>query len=785
MEKNVDIMYLLQKGYEYFNIQNNIPKAYEYFTEARKGIEQIYGEESKLCYIINMFDFIWDEYHGNYRKAVLKLADAGEMIESLQEHEAVDDFTDWIFENKKEILDGLAADTFMVMTHLDFEFSPGDIFVQAMLSGNDKEELINRTFIDKMGLPRKFHYLIQNMPKMESSVKLDADMIGMMDFMQKMEQRDFSALSQEERIAGAKKLYGLMQENVFKFGEELGAGMSIFMEERKKSIDRTFVKGMINLGEEDFAQMLLERMEQEDFSDISSRLEIMRMECWLEHGKGNKTKAKEILENMTQIIEETLIQVFAIKNEHKKIEFLNGMAIIIAQTVNVCNELCGAKAAYDMVLRTRTLSFDAKGIMVNSLLYTKFVQDIQNLDEREKRGEDVSIERQECQKYFERESGGIFSLDSMQVCQKLTDKQAVLEFTIMRDISDYEYYYVFVVTARGVSSVKLGKCEEINVSIEEVEKYISEYAILKHSKFQIRMIKEYFDIYQKVLQPIGEVLSQSVQGLFIAGAGRFLEIPFGLLPCFHWYDEFMENKYQINYINSGKELLKDTECMKNYDAVVIGNPDFGGDYPYLPSSLRETEAVSEILHVRPFTGAEAVPECLQKQAEIFHISTHSFKECSIDKNEDPMELTGLIFAKGQKMTAREISQLDMSKTHLVVLSVCGEKDEKGVYSDIGFGIRRAFINAGARLLVLNLWKTDDNAAEILMKCFYDYYIVGKMEVEQSLQQAKHYLRTSTVERIRKGNYYDDGMEKLFVSMSEKEIPYAHPYYWAGFIVVGT
>lgn len=784
MEANVDIMYLLQKGCEYLNIQRNIPKAYEYFTEARKGIENTYGEKNKLCYFVNMFDFIWDEYHGDYRQAVLKLADAGEMLESFQEQEVVDEFTDRIFENKKEILEGLAADTFMVMTHLDFEFSPGDIMWQAVLSGNDREELINRTFIDKMGLPRKFHYLIQNMFNMESSAELDADVIGLMDFVQKMEKRDLSALNQEEKMAGAKKLYGLMQKNISKWGKELGAGMSIFMEENKKNIDHTLLKGMIKFGEEDFAKELLERLEQEDFSDVSSQLEIMRMECWLEYKKGNKVIAEDILENMVQLIEKTLIQVFAIKNEQEKIEFLNGMAFILAQTVNMCNELRGAKAAYDMVLRTRTLSFDGKGIMANSFLYTKFVRDIQELDEREKRGEDVSVEREECQRYFDQESGGIFSLDSMQVCRKLTDKQAVLEFTIMRDISDYEFYYVFVVTAYGVSAVKLGRCEEIDISIEGLEKYISEYAVSKYSKSQIRMIKEYFEIYQKVLQPIGEVLSQSVQRLFIAGAGRFLEFPFGMLPCFHWYDEFMEEKYQISYINSGKELLRDIRFMKDYDAVVIGSPEFNCNYPSLPSSLRETEAVADILHVRPYIGAEAVPECMQKQVGIFHISTHSFKENRRDKNVDPMELTGLVFSAGQKMTAREISRLDMSKTNLIVLSVCGEKDEKGVYSDLGFGIRRAFINAGARCLVLNLWKTDDNAVEILMKSFYHYYIIEKMGVEQSLQKAKNYLRTSTVESIRRGDYYDEGMEELFVSMSEEEIPYDHPYYWAGFIVVG-
>lgn len=212
--------------------------------------------------------------------------------------------------------------------------------------------------------------------------------------------------------------------------------------------------------------------------------------------------------------------------------------------------------------------------------------------------------------------------------------------------------------------------------------------------------------------------------------------------------------------------------------MVIGNPDFEGTYPVLPSSEREVKAVADILNVSPITGKEAVADCLKNPAGIIHISTHSYEE-----NED-LGQSGLVFAGGEQLSVQKISQMDLSETNLVVLSVCGVKEAKGVYSEIGLGIRRAFINANARHILINLWKTDDQAAELLMRYFYRQYIQKGIKPEESLRRAKHFLRTSTAGELRNSLYFDKTADSVLISMKEDEIPYAHPYYWAGFIMIG-
>ncbi len=786
------MIFLIQKGLEYENSYHDLRKACEYYREARDCLERLYSKDSRLCNIVNLYDYIWEKYQEDYHTAILKLADAGELLEDFSERDIVDAFTAWISENKESLLNEAIWKTLNMFQHFDLKLSLEDVVMQSVFAGNDMEEVINRTLIDPLGLPRKFHYILQQMYKNIRDVTPDMKYKAMelYDFIRNQQDKDYSDMKNEERIHLAKSLYDLVQENCFLDIEnkDLGSGISSFINSSRSRIDFEMVRGMTGLDETEFAESLLAKLnENYDFDDIDSQIKIKLLECLLNSKKENKKNAEKILDEITDLINNIIMQVFFMKNEQRKIEFLSGIEYLIKRTAEVCYQIRGTLAAYSLVVRTRTLSFDYSGIHLNSDEHKHIVLKKQQLELREKAGEDVSAEYNHLIEYFERISHGIFSFDPTTIYRKLTDQQAILEFTILTDEMDIDFYYVFVVTSRTISVVNLGKCSEVNECIDEVLKYISDYAVSKYSKYQIRMLPQYYDLYKKMLLPIGEVLPQSVHNLLISGAGKFLELPFGLLPCFHWYDKFMEDEYHINYINSGKELLRDINHAMNPDAVVIGNPDFNGTFPALPSSEKEAQIVAKLLKVKPVTGREAVPACLKQSAGIFHISTHSYseKETDLKKDTNPMERIGLVFAGGQLLSAKEISQIDMSKTNLIVLSVCGVKEENGVYSDIGPGIRRAFINAGARYIILNLWKTDDNAAELLMRCFYDYYIQRKKNIEESLKTAKHYLKTRSVGKIRKEKYYDESMETIFKLLEDDEIPYAHPYYWAGFIVFGV
>lgn len=71
------------------------------------------------------------------------------------------------------------------------------------------------------------------------------------------------------------------------------------------------------------------------------------------------------------------------------------------------------------------------------------------------------------------------------------------------------------------------------------------------------------------------------------------------------------------------------------------------------------------------------------------------------------------------LSAREISQLDLSGVDLIVLSACqsglGFLTEDGIY-----GLQRGLKNAGAKCLIVSLWSVDDDATSLLMQSFYQH-----------------------------------------------------------------
>jgi CHAT domain-containing protein len=92
------------------------------------------------------------------------------------------------------------------------------------------------------------------------------------------------------------------------------------------------------------------------------------------------------------------------------------------------------------------------------------------------------------------------------------------------------------------------------------------------------------------------------------------------------------------------------------------------------------------------------------------------------------------------------------------------------------GFAHAFLQAGARSLLLSLWPVEDQATSLLMQRFYgnlfglmrpgqaDRGDRRPMSKREALQEAKKWLR----------EYKDKAGHR----------PYAQPFFWASFVLVG-
>ena len=198
------------------------------------------------------------------------------------------------------------------------------------------------------------------------------------------------------------------------------------------------------------------------------------------------------------------------------------------------------------------------------------------------------------------------------------------------------------------------------------------------------------------------------------------------------------------------------------------------------SVLQGDEGLEDV--VKTLTGGEA--------PDILHFATHGFyyslpKGKIIPKNayneekenasryqvlENPLFRSGLVFAgaNGKNrsaigsdevddgiLTAYEVSDLDLSKTRLVVLSACetGLGDIKG--NEGVYGLQRGFKKAGVRYLLMSLWKVPDRETVEFMSFFYQ-----RLLSKNSIVNSFHYAQASM-----KDKYPDQ------------------PYLWAGFVLM--
>jgi CHAT domain-containing protein len=107
------------------------------------------------------------------------------------------------------------------------------------------------------------------------------------------------------------------------------------------------------------------------------------------------------------------------------------------------------------------------------------------------------------------------------------------------------------------------------------------------------------------------------------------------------------------------------------------------------------------------------------------------------------------------LTAEDVTGMDLLDTELVVLSACETGLGKVHVGEGVFGLRRAFVLAGARRLVMSLWKVPDMHTQELMIEFYRRVLSGDGAAE-ALRGAK-------------------------LAMKAK---YPDSYYWAAFVFLG-
>jgi CHAT domain-containing protein/tetratricopeptide (TPR) repeat protein len=244
----------------------------------------------------------------------------------------------------------------------------------------------------------------------------------------------------------------------------------------------------------------------------------------------------------------------------------------------------------------------------------------------------------------------------------------------------------------------------------------------------------------------------------------------------------------IAYDTDTLTLLTKTESynQKECDALtsvrsIAGSTRNG--FRYLPGAEREARIVlsklaNKGIASKRYFGTDAVEESFvalsgRNSPSLIHLSTHGFYypdttegkqhsripplatgEARFRYSNDPLIRSGLLMAganiawKGLPLpqhiedgilTAKEVSNMNLMNTQLVVLSACqtGQGDVKG--NEGVEGLQRGFKMAGVRYLIMSLWEVPDKETTEFMESFYDNFLGGK-EIHDAFRTAQAKMR---------------------------------------------
>lgn len=206
-------------------------------------------------------------------------------------------------------------------------------------------------------------------------------------------------------------------------------------------------------------------------------------------------------------------------------------------------------------------------------------------------------------------------------------------------------------------------------------------------------------------------------------------------------------------------IVQQTTSSNNFFASFLRSGQYN-----LVGAKKEVETIATLLNGDSFIHQQATEDVFKKRAEnyrILHLAMHSLVD---DKNH---LFSKLLFTENPTedkedsyLHAIELYNMRLN-AELAVLSACNTGYGKVSKGEGIMSLSRAFHYAGVPATVMSLWKVPDKQTAAIMAHFYKNLKAG-ISKDVALRQAKlAYLEQVTAPEL------------------------AHPFYWAGFIVVGN
>ncbi|MCP4457050.1 MAG: CHAT domain-containing protein [Cytophagales bacterium] len=391
-------------------------------------------------------------------------------------------------------------------------------------------------------------------------------------------------------------------------------------------------------------------------------------------------------------------------------------------------------------------------------------------------------------------------------------RDALKENEVAVEMVRFRYFYHDFTDSimYAVLYIKGGKRSEPKMILlkngEDLEhKYLKNFR--NRMKYKLDDDISYEQFWKPIVDEVGAVTS-----VYLSPDGVYNQINLEALPTPD--GRYVIDNSNIILLSNTKDLYLDqqspSQSSTEANAMMFGNPTFyittKAGVPLADSGI--TRSTAEVISDLPGTKHELeelqgllsrkgwkVDSNTELKADevaikeisnprVFHVATHGFFQAnakvasaSDDLNEgsayeNPLLKTGLLLVGAGDilneskfnynsdngiLTAYEAMNLNLDKTDLVVLSACetglGEIEAgEGVY-----GLQRAFLVAGARTIIMSLFKVSDEATQQLMVKFYRKWIETGNK-RQSFIDAKKEIRNEFKDPIYWGPFIMIGLD---------------------------
>lgn len=400
-----------------------------------------------------------------------------------------------------------------------------------------------------------------------------------------------------------------------------------------------------------------------------------------------------------------------------------------------------------------------------------------------------------------------FTTPSRRILKRLCVRHLSKSIYLDYRLTDQEYVVFVLNEDCSLTYQRVASQAQVDTAIEELSRAV---ATPKTSLAEVAAAEN--QLSTLLIAPIRDQI-RGKRRLIVSLDGALHVVPIALL---HDDQGQLIDHQEVSYVGSLLELDAVGPDKSSTNVVVLADPDFRArlDVPReeatgrgtsrgartlkpgflipLPGTRKEAEAIQKMVPAARLYLGQAATEDLLLSLDapgILHIATHGlfaedlavtptgraarghFAVEALPEIRHPLLRSALALAGASThrdapdpfapefsdgiATALELAGMNLWGTQLVVLAACNSgrgfvQQGQGVY-----GLRRAFITAGAQTVVTALWRVDDQITETLMRTFYQFLRSGQ-ERGDALRQAQLDIRST----------------------------HPHPYYWASFILTG-